>query len=90
MYARETVIINKTGLMERPAKEFVSLAEKFGSIISIGVAGKPRRINAKSIDTLVDHKLCLGSAIEIIGVGFDEQEAVNCLVSLIETGFGEV
>lgn len=91
MYKRETTIINKTGLHARPATEFVNCAKQFESKLTIHrVEGAPAKSdNAKSMVTILTMALKKGEIIEICGDGPDEIKAVDTLVELLETGFGE-
>ena len=90
MYARRTVITNKTGLHARPAADFVGAAGKFQSRIRIkNVADEDESANAKSIVLLLSMSLTKGTEVEISASGPDEKEAVDALIALIESGFGE-
>ena len=91
MFKRQTTIVNPTGLHARPASDFVSTAKKFSSKISItDLNASNQQVNAKSILILLSLGLGQGTAIEISADGTDETEAVDSLVALIETGFGEL
>jgi phosphocarrier protein len=90
MVKRTTVIKNKTGLHARPASDFVQAASKFKSNISICRVGEEDdEVNAKSIIFLLSLGLCQGDEAVVSASGEDEQEAVDYLVELIESGFGE-
>lgn len=92
MTSRTVTIINPSGLHARPASEFVTEAKKFSSSIKIRdisqVGGES--VNAKSIVMLLSLGLGPGTSVEISADGPDEEEAVDRLVSLIESGFGEL
>lgn len=91
MYKRQTIIVNPTGLHARPASDFVATAKKFSSKISItDLNAKEQPANAKSILILLSLGLAQGTTVEISADGTDETEAVDSLVALIETGFGEL
>lgn len=91
MYKRQTTIVNPTGLHARPASDFVATAKKFSSKISItDLNAKEQPANAKSILILLSLGLAQGTTVEISADGTDETEAVDSLVALIETGFGEL
>jgi len=90
MYTKTTKIINPTGLHARPASLFVNEAKNFSSKVTL------RRLdpdsgaqNAKSIILLLALALKTGAEIEIAADGPDEVEAVDKLVALVESGFGE-
>jgi phosphocarrier protein HPr len=90
MVKKATVIKNKTGLHARPASDFVQKASKFQSNITIRRTGEEDdEANAKSIILLLSLGLCQGEEVEIIAKGQDEKEAVNSLIELIDSGFGE-
>ncbi|KUO72667.1 MAG: hypothetical protein APF77_00565 [Clostridia bacterium BRH_c25] len=83
MNFKEVTIVNKTGLHARPASDFVKEASKYKSDIKIDFNG--RSINAKSIINVLSAGLSAGSIIVISAEGDDEQQAVDGLVTLIET-----
>ncbi len=87
MYSKTITIQNKTGLHARPANLFVSAAKKFKSDISVEMNSK--KANAKSIITILTLGAAKGSTVTISAEGTDEETAVDELVSLIESGFGE-
>ena len=104
MYAKQTTIINKSGLHARPASDFIIEAKKYESKVTIRKAGKDSAstgkdsalaeegsapVNAKSIARLLGEGIAKGDVIEIAAEGPDEQTAVDSLVALVETGFGE-
>ena len=80
-------ILNEQGLHARPASIFVKTASKFKSTVSIvhgtGVA------NAKSIINIMSLGLKKNEEIKIVTEGADEKEAMDALVSLVESKFGE-
>lgn len=89
MYSRITTVINETGLHARPASDFMRAAMKFRSNIQIGPAGGTPRVNAKSILMILGLGIRKGAEVEISAEGEDQKEAVDSLVELIESGFGE-
>lgn len=90
MTTKQTTIINKTGLHARPASDFVLRAKKFESKITLkNLDAAGETVNAKSIVRLLAEGIGQGTKIEITADGSDEQNAVQELVALIETGFGE-
>ena len=84
MYAKQVKIENETGLHARPASDFVNLAKNYASQITIQNMDEEdsRKANAKSIVMLIAEGLCSAE-------GEDEQAAVEDLVALIKTKFGE-
>jgi phosphocarrier protein len=92
MTSRTITIINPSGLHARPASEFVAEAKKFGSSITIRDLSDENgeAVNAKSIVMLLTLGIGPGTKVEITAEGPDEEEAVGSLISLIESGFGEL
>ena len=91
MYIRQTTIANATGLHARPASDFIAAANKFESDITIRrLQGEDtEEANAKSIVHLLTLGLSQGEDVEISAEGDDEQLAVDSLVALIDSKFGE-
>ena len=89
MVKKQTTITNKTGLHARPASEFVAAATKFKSKITIKRIDSDKEANVKSIVFVLSLGLTRGTQVEIAASGEDEAEAVDTLVALIESGFGE-
>lgn len=91
MYVQNVQIKNASGLHARPASELVALAKSFESQVLIRNVDDPAAVavNAKSIVRLLSAGLNAGANIEISAEGSDEQAAVNQLVALIKSGFGE-
>ena len=55
----------------------------------VWVEKEERRVNAKSLLGVLSLGIVGGTTIKIIADGADEQEAVDALVKLVETGFAE-
>jgi phosphocarrier protein HPr len=90
LYARQTKILNKTGLHARPASAFVMATKQFKSDITVrNVDAGGDGANAKSIIMLLAAGLGCGTTVEVAANGPDEKEAVDHLVALIDSGFGE-
>ena len=87
MYIKEAVVNNQVGLHARPATFFIQKANEFKS--SIWVEKEERRVNAKSLLGVLSLGIVGGTKIDIIADGSDEQEAVDSLVALVESGFAE-
>lgn len=94
MYAKQTTILNKTGLHARPASTFVAAAGKFKSDIKVhklNADGETVKTGpAKSIVFILAMQLNKGTRISVEADGADERDAVDTLVALVETGFGEL
>lgn len=88
MVTKQVEFINKTGLHARPASDFVMLAKKFESKITIcKEGGEP--VNAKSMVRLLAEGIGQGTKAELAAEGADAAEAVEALSELIASGFGE-
>jgi len=87
MYEKTVVVKNKTGLHARPAAMFVQTANKFKSEIFLEKEGK--KVNAKSIMGVMSLAVSQGTTVIISAQGDDEREAVEALVELVESKFGE-
>ena len=89
MYMKETVVKNKSGLHARPASEFVECASQFESKIKISRADEEDFVNAKSMVLLLTLGIAQGQGMILKASGPDEQEAVDTLINLVDSGFGE-
>ena len=89
MYSRNVLILNRTGLHARPASEFVTCAARFQSKITIRSIEEEDSVDAKSIMLLLSVGLGQGSEAVITAKGEDEIMAVDTLVALVESKFGE-
>ena len=87
MYVKEVTVENQVGLHARPATFFIQKANEFKS--SIWREKEERRVNAKSLLGVLSLGIVGGTSIDIIADGSDEQEAVDSLVALVESGFAE-
>ena len=87
MFVKEIVVQNQVGLHARPATFFIQKANSFQS--SLWVEKEDRRVNAKSLLGVLSLGITKGMTITIIADGSDENEALDGLCELINTGFGE-
>ncbi len=88
MVTKQVEFINKTGLHARPASDFVMLAKKYESKITIcKEGGEP--VNAKSVVRLLAEGIGQGTKAELAAEGADETEAIEALAALVASGFGE-
>lgn len=87
MCAKEVLVQNQVGLHARPATFFIQKANEFKA--SIWVEKEERRVNAKSLLGVLSLGIVGGVNIRIIADGADEQDAVDALVKLVESGFAE-
>lgn len=87
MISRDVTIKNNVGLHARPATFFIQKANSFKS--SIWVEKDDRRVNAKSLLGVLSLGIVKGMTVTIYADGNDENEAVEGLAALIDTGFSE-
>ena len=87
MCAKEVLVQNQVGLHARPATFFIQKANEFKA--SIWVEKEERRVNAESLLGVLSLGIVGGVTIRIIADGSDEQDAVDALVKLVESGFAE-
>ena len=87
MFIKDVMVQNQVGLHARPATFFIQKANEFKS--SIWVEKEERRVNAKSLLGVLSLGIIGGTTIKIIADGVDEQEAVDGLVNLVQSGFAE-
>ena len=87
MFVKDVSVENQVGLHARPATFFIQKANEFKS--SIWVEKEERRVNAKSLLGVLSLGIVGGTSIRIIADGSDEQEAVESLIKLVESGFAE-
>ena len=87
MYVKEVTVENQVGLHARPATFFIQKANEFKS--SIWVEKEERRVNAQSLLGVLSLGIVGGTTIRIIADGSDEQQAVDSLIKLVNSGFSE-
>lgn len=87
MYVKDVEVQNQVGLHARPATFFIQKANEYKS--SIWVEKEERRVNAKSLLGVLSLGILGRNNIKIIADGADEQEAVEGLAKLVDSGFAE-
>ncbi len=87
MITRSVRIINKLGLHARPAAQLVSTASRFESEVFFTKEGL--RINGKSIMGVMMLAAEKGSELLVEVDGRDEDAAMEEIVRVIGSGFGE-
>jgi phosphocarrier protein len=80
-------VSNQLGLHARAAARFVHLATRFNA--QIRVARDARVMDGKSIMGILLLAAARGSTLTISADGSDEEDAVDALIQLVESGFGE-
>jgi phosphotransferase system HPr (HPr) family protein len=84
---REVVVLNALGLHARAAARFVQTASRFQS--SITVTRGERTVDGKSIMGMLLLAAPRGSQVTIAAEGPDQDAAIEELVALVASGFGE-
>ena len=87
MISREVLISNNIGLHARPATFFIQKANSYKC--SVWVEKEERRVNAKSLLGVLSLGIVKGMTITVIADGPDENGAVDGLIELVNTGFGD-
>ena len=87
MYVKDVMVQNQVGLHARPATFFIQNANEFKS--TVWVEKEERRVNSKSLLGVLSLGIVGGTTIRIIADGPDEEEAVESLVKLVQSGFTE-
>ena len=85
MISREVTITNTIGLHARPATFFIQRANSFKS--SIWVEKEDRKVNAKSLLGVLSLGIAQGMTVTLLADGSDEDEALEGLAELVNTGF---
>lgn len=85
----ETVVIqNRVGLHSRPATSFIQKANEYRC--SVWIEKNERRVNAKSLLGVLSLGVLQGTEISIIADGPDEKDAIDAMVSLVNSDFSEI
>jgi phosphocarrier protein len=80
-------VVNRKGLHARASAKFVMLAEKYDANITVTRDGQT--VGGTSIMGLMMLAAGPGSTLHITAEGPQGPEALEALVTLVETGFGE-
>jgi len=84
---KKVIIQTETGIHARPASMIVEEASSYDSDIELIKEGQA--VNAKSIMGIMGLGIKQSTEIIVKASGSDEEEAVQAIVELIESGFGE-
>ena len=87
MIRQKVKVTNPSGLHLRPAGDLCKEALRYTAKIQFSIGDT--RANAKSVLSVLGACVKEGDEIEIECNGSDEVEAMNGIVRLIESGFGE-
>lgn len=88
MITRDVTIKNSVGLHARPATFFIQKANQYKS--TIWVEKDERRVNAKSLLGVLSLGITKDMSVTLIADGADEEDAINGLVELIDSGLESV
>ena len=81
---------NKLGLHARPAMQFVDVANKFQSKVSVHKGGEePADADGKSVMQMIILAATEGTPLRIEAEGEDAKKAVDTLAELFISKFGE-
>lgn len=87
MLEKTVIIKNRLGLHARPAAMLVQTVSKFKSRVKIFKGDQ--EVDGKSIMGIMTLAAARGTNLRLIVDGEDEIQAVNEIVRLVESGFGE-
>jgi len=87
MLQQEVLIINKLGLHARASAKLTQLASGFKCEVML--SRNHRRVNAKSIMGVMMLAAAKGTTIGIETSGEDEAEAMQAILNLVNSHFGE-
>ena len=88
--SKDVVVINARGLHARPAMQFVDVANAFQSQVTVSRGGPdPVEADGKSVMQMITLEATQGTVLHLKAEGDDAEAAVNKLVELFESKFGE-
>lgn len=90
MLKEEVTVINDLGLHARAAAQLVRKARGFSSVITVRRKDNGESANAKSILGLLYLAASKGVVLELSVDGQDEAIALEAVIGLFESGFGEM
>ena len=87
MITKQLTDLNKLGIHARPAAQFVRVASRFQSEVSVEKDGEA--VDGKSIMGLMMLAVGWGAVVNVSTEGPDEAEAMQALEELVNSKFGE-
>ena len=87
MITKKLTVLNKLGIHARPAAQFVRVASRFKSDVT--VEKDDESVDGKSIMGLMMLAVGCGAVIDVSVEGADEAEAMAALEELVAAKFGE-
>ena len=82
-------ITNELGMHARPVMAFTDLAASFSSEVRVARTDNGQTVDGKATMAMLTLMLLPGTTICIEAEGEDAPEAVDALVKLVESSFGE-
>ena len=87
MISRDIVINNASGLHARPATFFIQKANSYPC--AVWIEKDDRKVNAKSLLGVLSLGIARGMSITLVADGQGEEDAIQGLTALIDSGFEE-
>src|ERR1700686_4339382 len=87
MVSRNVIVVNQLGMHARAAAKFVHLATRYHA--HVRVSRDAREMDGKSIMGILLLAAARGTTITISADGSDERDAIQALIALVASGFGE-
>ena len=87
MTTKQLTVLNKLGIHARPAAQFVRVAGRFQSDVT--VEKDDESVDGKSIMGLMMLAVGCGAVIKVTADGPDEEETLQALQELVESKYGE-
>lgn len=87
MITKKISVLNKLGIHARPAAQFVRVASRFNSDVT--VEKDDESVDGKSIMGLMMLAVGWGAEITVTAEGDDEAAAMEALEQLVQSKFGE-
>ncbi len=85
--SRELAIVNKKGLHARATAKFVQCCEKYDAVITVAKGGET--VGGSSIMGILTLGAGQGTTITVTAAGPQAKEALDALVALVASRFGE-
>jgi phosphotransferase system HPr (HPr) family protein len=84
---RETTIPNREGLHFRPIMKFVDTAQQFQAGVTVHC--EDRKADGRSPMEMLMLVATQGAKVRVVADGDDAEAALEALISLVDSGFGE-
>ncbi len=84
---RQVIIPNKEGLHFRPIMQFVDVAQRYASGVTVHC--EDRQADGRSPMEMLMLVATQGSTVRLVAEGEDAEQLVTALAGLVESGFGE-